>query len=166
MNDEPELRGVRHALSRSICLVLAMAGASTAVRADGGLGPPAPSNPAYRQECGACHVPFAPALLPAASWKRVMSGLPRHFGVDASVDAPTATTLSAWLASNAAGPGRLHETPPEDRITRSAWFERQHREVAPATWKRPAVKSAANCAACHAEAARGDFDEDRVRIPR
>ncbi len=30
----------------------------------------------------------------------------------------------------------------EDRITRAAWFLREHDEVPPPTWKLPAVKSA------------------------
>jgi hypothetical protein len=33
-------------------------------------------------------------------------------------------------------------------------------------WKRASIKSAANCGACHSGAARGDFDEDRVKIPQ
>ena len=43
---------------------------------------------------------------------------------------------------------------------------REHDEVPAATWKLPAVKSAANCAACHTQADQGDFNEHNVRIPR
>jgi hypothetical protein len=32
-------------------------------------------------------------------------------------------------------------------------------------WQHASVKTAANCAACHVDAARGDFDDDRLRIP-
>jgi len=56
--------------------------------------------------------------------------------------------------------------PPEDRITRSAWFIRQHDDINAAVWKRASIKSASNCMACHAGADQGDFDEDRVRIPK
>ena len=56
--------------------------------------------------------------------------------------------------------------PPQDRITRSAWFLREHGEVRPATWALPAVKSAANCAACHTRADQGEFRERDIRIPR
>lgn len=122
--------------------------------------------PRYAQECGACHVPYPPGLLPKASWQRLMHDLPNHFGSDASVDAATLKELDAWLAANAGGGRRAAEAPPQDRITRSQWFIREHREVAPAVWKSPLVKSPANCAACHTQAARGDFDEDTVRIPR
>lgn len=63
-------------------------------------------------------------------------------------------------------PGRrTGASPPQDRITRSAWFERKHRKVDAAVWKLPSVRSAANCAACHTKAERGDFDDDRLRMP-
>ncbi|NML15911.1 hypothetical protein [Azohydromonas caseinilytica] len=29
-----------------------------------------PLLPAYRQECGSCHVAYPPGMLPAASWQR------------------------------------------------------------------------------------------------
>lgn len=122
--------------------------------------------PAYRQECGACHLAYPPGLLPAPSWRRLMGGLPHHFGVDASLDAAAVRTLSAWLASNAGPSRRVREAPPEDRITRSDWFVREHGELPPSAWKGPTVKSPANCAACHAQAEQGDFDERHVRIPR
>jgi len=95
-----------------------------------------------------------------------MDTLPRHFGVDASLDAATARELGGWLAANAGTGRRTAETPPQDRPTQSAWFARKHREIAPATWTRAAVKSPANCTACHPRAEQGDFDEHQVRIPR
>ncbi|HJW10672.1 MAG TPA: diheme cytochrome c [Albitalea sp.] len=124
-----------------------------------------PANPTYQQECGACHIAYPPALLPAASWQRIVSGLPHHYGTDASLDPATLKTLSAWLGANAGATRRVGE-PPQDRITRSAWFVREHDEVSPATWKLPAVKSAARCEACHTQAPQGDFNEHSVRIPR
>jgi hypothetical protein len=57
------------------------------------------------------------------------------------------------------------EEPPQDRITRSAWFERQHRKVDPAVWKLPSVKSAAQCAACHGGAEQGRFGDDELITP-
>ena len=74
--------------------------------------------------------------------------------------------LATWLSANGGTYKRVREAPPEDRITRSAWFVRKHDEVPSAVWKRPAVKSAANCAACHTQADQGDFNEHTVRIPR
>lgn len=120
----------------------------------------------YRQECSACHVAYPPGMLPSASWQRLMDHLPRHFGTDASLDPATVKALSGWLASQAGSSRRFREEPPQDRITRSAWFVREHDEIATATWKRASIKSASNCAACHTQADQGVFDEHDVHIPR
>jgi hypothetical protein len=126
----------------------------------------APLLPQYQQECGACHVAYPPSLLPATSWSRLLGKLSQHFGTDASLDAASLKALSTWIQSQAGGSRRMREEPPQDRITRSAWFGREHREVAATTWKLPAVKSPANCAACHTQADTGDYRERNIRIPR
>lgn len=119
--------------------------------------------PAYQQECSACHVAYPPGLLPAPSWQRLMGHLPQHFGVDATVDPATLNAIAAWLQANAS---RRIAEPPQDRITRSAWFQHEHREPSALASQRPAVRSPADCAACHTGAAEGDYSEHRVRIPR
>lgn len=128
--------------------------------------PAVPLLPKYRKECSACHVAYPPGMLPAASWQRVMGNLQNHYGTDASLDAATLQELSGWLKAHAGTYKRVSASPPDDRITRSAWFIREHNEVPAATWKLPAVKSAANCAACHTQADQGDFRERNIRIPR
>ncbi len=128
-----------------------------------------PLHPAYKQECAACHLAYPPGMLPAASWRRLMDNLPRHFGTDASLDAATLQQLNGWLAANAGTykkVARDPSPPPQDRITRAAWFVREHDEVRAATWALPAVKSAAHCAACHTRADQGEFRERDIRIPR
>ena len=128
--------------------------------------PSVPLLPAYQQECTACHIAYPPGMLPAASWQRLMGNLQNHYGTDASLDAATVKQLSVWLNTHAGTYKRVSAPPPDDRITRSAWFIREHDEVPAAIWKRPAVKSAANCAACHTQADQGDFRERNIRIPR
>lgn len=125
-----------------------------------------PLLPKYQQECAACHLAYPPGLLPASSWNRLMADLPRHFGTDASLDAASVTEIRRWLQTHAATDRRAATPPPDDRITRSAWFVREHREIGAAVWKRPSVKSPSNCAACHTRADQGVFDEHDVRIPR
>jgi hypothetical protein len=149
--------------SRSALALLTLLAALGSARAES--TPKAPPNARHQQECGACHVAFAPGMLPAASWQRLMSDLPRHFGTDASLDAAAASEIGTWLTTNAGTTWRMQEAPAEDRITRSAGFVRKHHEVPADTWKRLAVRSAANCAACHPRADQGDFDEHNVRIP-
>lgn len=150
----------------AICAVAVLLASAPFARADGDGRRAVPLLPEYAQECAACHVAYPPGALPAASWQRLLRELPRHYGTDASLDAATLKRISAWLDAHAGTWKRAGEAPPQDRITRAAWFIREHREVAPTTWRLPAVKSPSNCAACHPQADKGDFDEDRIRIPR
>lgn len=136
---------------------------------------PATSNPKWQSECGACHLAYPPSLLPERSWRKMMSGLESHFGQDASLDAATAKEITDFLVNNAAD--RVWskraskvmryldagETPL--RISETRWFVRKHDEVSPRVWKRPKIGSAANCAACHPDAERGNYSEHGIRIP-
>ena len=146
--------------------LLALACALPAAWADSREMPASAMLPAYKQECAACHMAYPPGMLPASSWSRMMNRLDQHYGTDASLDPAMVRQISTWLEAHAGTYKRVREAPPQDRITQSAWFERKHREVEPAVWKRAAVGSRANCMACHTRADQGDFDDDRVRIPK
>jgi len=122
------------------------------------------ADPAYLKECGACHLAFPPSMLPAASWRRMMGELDRHFGQNAELDEATRARLEGWITSRAGRPRDEAGGAPQ-RITALAWFADEHRKAAGAA-DRPSVRSHANCAACHDGAAQWDFDEERVRIPR
>jgi len=126
----------------------------------------AADNARWKAECGSCHIAYPPQLLPAPAWGRILSGLDRHFGVDASLDAASAAEIGAFLERNAASGRRAREQAQSLRVTESAWFRHEHDEVPAAAWKHPAVKSPANCAACHTTAEQGDFRERNIRIPR
>ena len=112
---------------------------------------------AWRSECGSCHIAFPARLLSAAEWRTVMSRLDRHYGDDASVDARTASDIGLYLEARA---GRRvgGDDAGLPRITTGRWFVKEHREVRPGTFASPNVKSPANCAACHRNAAQGEFD--------
>ena len=122
--------------------------------------------PAYQAECGACHIAYPPSLLGAKSWQQIMGGLSKHFGAEASLDASSTKSIAAWLGEHAGSGRSMGEVPPDNRITKSSWFTRQHEEVRGSVYKRAAVGSASNCAACHPRAADGIFDEENVRIPK
>jgi nitrate/TMAO reductase-like tetraheme cytochrome c subunit len=94
-----------------------------------------------------------------------MSGLSKHFGTDASIDATTQTEISQWLTKNAATRQKYSALAPDNRITKSSWFIHEHDEVRADIWKRVGVKSAGNCQACHSDAATGGFSENNIRIP-
>jgi hypothetical protein len=131
----------------------------------GGRPPGGAIEPTYAKECGACHLAYPPGMLPAGSWRRMLGELDRHFGQNAELDEPTRARLEGWLVAGA-GQARPEGGGAPQRITRLPWFVKEHRQVTAEVVARPAVRSIANCAACHQGAARWDFDEDRVTIPR
>lgn len=157
-----------HSNFRQISLALLLAtGMLAAAHADSAGARVAPL-PKYQQECAACHLAYPPGMLPAASWQRVMGSLNKHYGTDASLDDASVREINGWLRAHAGTYKRVSEEPPQDRITTSAWFLRKHnaREVPSAVWKRASVGSAANCTACHAQAAQGSFRERDISIPK
>jgi len=137
--------------------------------------PPA-DNAKWRSECASCHVLYHPALLPERSWRKMMSGLERHFGDNAKLDPVTQKEITEFLAANAAdrsGSRRAQkiarsipaaQTPL--RASETGYFTHKHSEIRAEVWQRQAVGSKANCAACHTAAANGNFDEHMVRIPK
>lgn len=127
---------------------------------------PAKLDATWAKECGACHIAYPPGLLPAESWRQLMSGLDKHFGTDASLTVPENQQISAFLVAHASN--RWTATSAPLRITETQWFKHKHnaKEVPPAVWKRASVKSPANCQACHTGADKGDFNEHAIKIPR
>ena len=147
------------ALLTSVLVLGATVGAAAESRG------PAPVNSTWKTECGACHVAYPPQLLPARSWRALMSGLDKHFGSDASLDPAAAAEVAAFLKRHA-GRDRDRGATTSLRITDTPWFQRKHRKISDTVWARPAIKSPANCGACHPGAERGHYDDDTVRIPR
>jgi mono/diheme cytochrome c family protein len=127
---------------------------------------PAQTNAKWTAECGGCHMAFPPGLLPAASWKKLMTGLDKHFGTDASLPPAETKDITDFLVAHASNRWTANTAPL--RISESEWFKSKHRadEINPAIWKRTSVKSPANCMACHGAADKGDFNERNIRIPK
>lgn len=123
------------------------------------------SNPNWKAECGSCHVAYPPSLLPADSWRALMSSLDQHFGVDASVDTKSAVEIGAFLVKHA-GKARGVTAKPILRITATPWFKHEHDEVNAALWQHALVKTPANCAACHRAAEQGNFSERGIHLPK
>lgn len=119
----------------------------------------------YQEECGSCHTAYPARFLKPADWTTVLGTLDRHYGADATLDAATVGALARHLGVGAP-PVNVASTTALPRITRSSWFVHEHDEISAATFKSPAVRSAANCSACHTGADRGDFDEHSIRLPQ
>jgi len=126
------------------------------------------SNPKWRSECGACHFAYPPRFLPAESWRELMSGLDKHFGSNASLDAESALEITAFLEEHARRKSTSRDSSGKYplRITEMRWFMREHDEVSSRVRSNPAVKSLANCAVCHIQAELGDFSERNINIPK
>lgn len=137
---------------------------------------PAVHNAQWQQECSACHTLYHPGLLPERSWRKLMAGLDKHFGENASLDPAARKAIGEFLAANAGDRSDARrarkiersigaaETPL--RISETPYMLAKHDEIRSAVWTRKSVGSRANCGACHPDAERGDFEEHAVRIPR
>jgi hypothetical protein len=123
------------------------------------------SNPVWKTECGSCHVAYPPNLLSAPAWKRIIAGLDHHFGTDASLDPAIVSEIERFLVSNAGRRGEAG-TAAEPRITDTRWFRNEHDDVPTALWKSAAMKSPANCGACHTQAEQGDYSERTLQLPK
>lgn len=142
----------------------------------GGRGVAPVDNQTYIDECGGCHFPYQPGLLPARSWQKLMSSLDDHFGENAELDAETQKQLTQYAMTNAADHSSykrsvkimrsLRESDAPLRITRTPYIMHKHDELsAKQVTGNPRVKSLSNCQACHAKPETGSFSDDDVRIP-
>lgn len=138
---------------------------------------PMPAGKEYVEECGGCHTAYAPGLLPARSWERMMGELERHFGEDASLPDETRTRLAAALRAQAADSAganplmrRIAAAIPAGttplRISETGFFKFMHDEVPATIWRREKIGNKANCGACHGQANSGRYPEWEVRIPK
>ena len=127
------------------------------------------ANAVVKEECGSCHLAFAPSMLPASSWTRMMANLKDHFGDDASVDPKVAAEITAYLVANAGDQGgqrfgakllrNVSATNAPLRITELPKWVSEHRKVPDWEWKHKDVRTKANCTACHTQAELGYYDE-------
>ncbi len=147
--------------------VIALLGTMTIARADDDSKHALQAkNETWQAECGSCHIAYPPRLLPAESWRAVMSSLNKHFGSDASLEEPAAREIGDFLEKNAGRKGQSGAGLPLLRITETRWFKHEHDEVADKVWKNPKVNSPANCSACHTQAESGNYSERNIRIPK
>ncbi len=156
---------------------------TTVLLASGGMGEgegggqmPPVINTKWKAECSSCHMLYHPGLLPERSWNKMMAGLDKHFGENASLDVATRDEISHFLALNSADKqdnrrsNRINQSIPANvtplRISETRYFIAKHDEISAATFKRKSIGSAANCAACHKGAEKGNFSESQIKIPR
>lgn len=166
----------------ALLLMVAVAGFSawwfqyrTSVAGVAFVGKKLPESALWNEECGSCHQAFHPSLLPARSWQGLLAQQDHHFGDDLGLDADTVGELLSFAVANAAEQGvteaawKINRSVPANaapqRISETPYWLKKHRGIAEADWRKPQVKSRANCAACHLDAESGRFEDAAMRIP-
>lgn len=166
------MNGVRRATgSVMLSAILAFGGYGLLVNALDG-EPRYPQDEVYIEECGACHLAYAPDLLPVESWHKLMTGLEDHFGDNAELDDETAAHIAAYLEANGLSRGRpskmsrlLRGLPadPPLRITELPAFLNLHHMIPRELEVTELAEGFLSpCADCHKEAALGIYDAERL----
>lgn len=132
--------------------------------------PDMPVNKTYQSDCGACHDPFHPSLLPRRSWRSLMAGLDKHFGEDASLPTAEVAEITRYLTTYAAeawdteAGRRIAAVSLADplRITASPHWQRKHHWLPAEAFAAGNVKSKSHCTACHNDAETGRFADQAI----
>ena len=162
------------ALPAALSLAAMTVVGAAAVRAGYGVAPlgvpDMPVSDVYRRECGACHDPFHPSLLPRQSWESLMAGLGSHFGEDASLPPEEVKDITAYLTTYSAeawdteAGRRIAAVAPDDplRITASPHWQRKHHRLPAAAFAMRGVGTKSHCSACHGDAETGRFADQAI----
>ena len=136
---------------------------------------PLPDNETWKTECGDCHLAFHPVLLPARSWKRIMTEQEEHFEEALGLDNETLLEITQFLVTNASESGLTEvahkitdSIPPGEvplRITETAYWKSKHEEIDKKYWENELVGSNINCSACHYDAEQGWFEDSNMELP-
>ena len=134
------------------------------------------NNKLYIKECGSCHFPYQPGLLPSNSWKKMMVNLDKHFETDATLAPEDFVTLSKYLNDNSAEKNMQYKRSNRivssllpgqvaDSISTTPYMVQKHREIRKDLITQPDVKGLFNCMACHTTADKGIYSERAINIP-
>lgn len=105
-------------------------------------------NAVWRNECGACHMAFPAAMLPAGDWLTLLDALDTHYGVNASLDPATRNEIANYLDHNGVGRQSAPDAGSLPRITATDWFLQKHRGAMRLLGKAK-VRTLSDCVACH-----------------
>jgi hypothetical protein len=130
-------------------------------------------SPAYRENCGACHLAYPPKLLPASSWKKIINRSEDHFGEPLVINTKNKEIISRYLIENSAERSSCKkavkivkslqgESPV--RITEIPYIRDKHRKIPLKTLERKSIGSLSNCSACHNKADQGVFSKRDIKI--
>ena len=120
----------------------------------------------YKQECGSCHIAYAPFLLLKSAWDSMMRDLENHFSYDASLEEETHARIAVFLEKYANDvldtKFAQQKESKEIAISQTPYWEVARRKLNPKIFKTEAIKSKANCQTCHKDAESGIFAKNAV----
>lgn len=123
----------------------------------------------YKKECGSCHIAYAPYLLPANAWEKMMGDLENHFGDDASLDEEDRVQILSFLSKNSLKHFDTKfqvksKTRDEGKIAISEYvfYQKAHRKISQDVFTSKEIKSKANCQNCHKDAENGTFSKVNI----
>ena len=133
-------------------------------------------NDLYIKECGSCHFPYQPGLLPSNAWNKMMVNLDNHFNSDATLDDKTFQTLSKYLSDNSAEKNMQYKRSNRivlsipagqipDSISTTPYMIKKHEDIRKDLITQKEVKGLFNCIACHKTADKGIYGERDINIP-
>ena len=134
------------------------------------------NNQLYIKECGSCHFPYQPGLLPANAWNKMMTNLENHFNSDASLNEADLQTLTKYLNDNSAEKNMqykrsnrivssLGKNQIPDSISTTPYMIKKHKDIKKDLITQNEVKGLFNCMACHKTADKGIYGERDINIP-
>ena len=134
------------------------------------------NNQLYIKECGSCHFPYQPGLLPANAWNKMMTNLENHFNSDASLNEADLQTLTKYLNDNSAEKNMrykrsnrivssLAKNQIPDSISTTPYMIKKHKDIKKDLITQNEVKGLFNCMACHKTADKGIYGERDINIP-
>ncbi|MEO5691714.1 MAG: hypothetical protein ABIQ72_01195 [Usitatibacter sp.] len=136
----------------------------------------AAKDPTYVKECGSCHFPYSPGLLPARSWELYMKRLDKHFGETLNLPPAAMSAVQKYLMDNAADKSpydgsvafmeRIKERTPY-RLLEVPTMREMHRIILEVIDRRAKIKvrTLTNCIGCHTYADEGSFGNSELLIP-
>ena len=134
-------------------------------------------DPLYVKECGSCHFPYSPGLLPARSWELHMTRLEKHFGETVNLPAPSQAAIRKYLVENAADRSgfegsltimeRLDPKRTPYRLQQVPLLREYHRVILEVIDRKPKIKvrTLTNCNGCHQGADDGSFGYEELVVP-
>ena len=118
----------------------------------------------YTENCGSCHFPYQPGLLPTTSWEKVMSNIDNHFGETLNLSSAESRAMTQYLLNNSAGHFNddisintllsLKYDPIVMRVTQTPYFIKTHSQLGEAD----KMKDIGQCNSCHKQAAQGLYN--------